>query len=335
MTGKDLRWHLFIEDVCTRDISSLSEVQKNAVLCFWYDAEMNSGGHSGYMDCYPETDPQDLENALLAVGNKDFADNYRKAVEEGAIDGWKDTDDRYFSFSPSLCDHIEDYVERHKDEIFLKTANKNVKSTIIGIAVTVALLALFFAVSLYMKGYDLYLFGVIWQDAGFIWYLIFVMPILLMHVIRGAKNLKRNTGDEGHRTVYPVVFLILFLVSAVFLGGLIAEGISLSRRSVIAEERLDDGRSVLLVEKEEHSTVTEGSSDKVTVYCREGVRLKKIGELDEFSYTNDHMIRDKQYRLEQSGDTVTVYYDYGSLTGGLKWRDEAPEYIVREYNIGK
>jgi len=159
------------------------------------------------------------------------------------------------------------------------------------------------------------------------------MPILLMHVIRGVKNRKGNADDGGHRTVYPAVFLILFLVSAVFMGGLLFEGINGSRKAVIAEVELDDGRSVLLVEKEDHFTVTDGSFNNVTVYCREAIRLKKIGELSEYNYTNNHMIRDNQYRVEQSGDTVTIYYDYGSLTGGLKWRDEAPEFIIKEYNI--
>ena len=217
----------------------------------------------------------------------------------------------------------------------METEDKNTKGMIRGIAVTVAVLALFFTVSIYIKGYDLYLFGVIWKDAGFMWYLIFMIPILLMHVIRGAKNWKNSADEEGHRTGYLVIYLILFLVSSVFMCGLLAEGISAGKKAVIAEVSLNDCRSVLLVEKEEHFTVTEGSFNNVTVYCREAVRLKKIGELSEYDYTNNHMIKDNQYRVEQNGDTVTIYYDYGSLTGGLKWRDEAPEYIIKEYNIGK
>ena len=119
MTDKDSRWNAFIDEVCYREISSLSDVQKNAVLCFWYDAEMNSGGHSGYIDCYPETNPNELYNALLIVGNKAIADNYREALDEGENDGWEAADSRYYCFSPSLCDYLEDYVEKHKDEIFL------------------------------------------------------------------------------------------------------------------------------------------------------------------------------------------------------------------------
>ena len=50
MTDEAIRWNTFIEDICSRDRSVLTEIQKEAVLCFWYDAEMNSAGHCGYFD---------------------------------------------------------------------------------------------------------------------------------------------------------------------------------------------------------------------------------------------------------------------------------------------
>lgn len=118
MTEKDLRWNRFIEEVCYRDISTLSEIQKKAVLCFWYDAEMNSGGYSGYMDCYPDTDPKELAEAILSIGNEQIADNYRKAVDEGESDGWVETDNAYYAFSPPLCDYLKEYIESNKRVIF-------------------------------------------------------------------------------------------------------------------------------------------------------------------------------------------------------------------------
>ena len=60
MTEKVLLWNRFIEEICYQDMENLSDIQRIAVLCFWYDAEMNSGGQSGYMDCYPDTDPKEL-----------------------------------------------------------------------------------------------------------------------------------------------------------------------------------------------------------------------------------------------------------------------------------
>lgn len=120
MTEESIRWNKFIEDVCYRDITTLSKVQRIAVLCFWYDAEMNSGGYSGYVDCYPETDSKELEAAILSVGYKKIADNYKRAVAEGEINGWIETDNEYYEFSPSLCECLQEYVEKNKDRIFGK-----------------------------------------------------------------------------------------------------------------------------------------------------------------------------------------------------------------------
>lgn len=118
MSEKDLRWNKFIEDICYRDISTLSPVQRKAVLCFWYDAEMNNGGYSGYMDCYPEIDSDELEEAILTVSYKEIVDNYHKAVIDGVNDSWVETDTAYYGFSPSLSDCIQQYVEDNRDVIF-------------------------------------------------------------------------------------------------------------------------------------------------------------------------------------------------------------------------
>ncbi len=120
MTDEAIRWNTFIEDICSRDLSVLTKIQKEAVLCFWYDAEMNSAGHCGYFDCYPDTVPEELVSALTKVADKSFADNYLKALEEikDEDNGFEDTDDAFYSFEPSLTDHLMAFVENHKDEIF-------------------------------------------------------------------------------------------------------------------------------------------------------------------------------------------------------------------------
>lgn len=118
ISEKNLRWDKFIEDICFRDSDTLNETQRKAVLCFWYDAEMNSGGYSGYMDCYPDTDKEELAEAIATIGYKEISDNYIKAVEEGESDSWVETDMAYYKFSPSLSDCLMEYVEKHKDIIF-------------------------------------------------------------------------------------------------------------------------------------------------------------------------------------------------------------------------
>lgn len=112
------RWNLFVEDICYRDMSTLNRIQRNAVLCFWYDAEMNSGGHSGYFDCHPETNPEELYRAIIEISNQEIANNYKKAITDGELDDYLETDDAYYKFEPSLCDFLEEYVEQYKDKIF-------------------------------------------------------------------------------------------------------------------------------------------------------------------------------------------------------------------------
>lgn len=116
---KEKRWNLFIDDICNRNINELNNIQKTAVLCFWYDAEMNSGGHSGYFDCYSMIDSEELYKALSEVGSKEIADNYKKALKEGKIDDYEETDYSYYEFNPSLQFFLEEYVEQNKDKIFI------------------------------------------------------------------------------------------------------------------------------------------------------------------------------------------------------------------------
>lgn len=118
LSERDERWNTFISDVCFRDESTLSDIQRIAVLCFWYDAEMNNGGFSGYSDVYPDTDLKELEDALREIANDDFADNLRKAINEGEDDGWQEIDMAFYRFEPSLTALLEEFVEANKDVIF-------------------------------------------------------------------------------------------------------------------------------------------------------------------------------------------------------------------------
>ena len=118
LSERDERWNRFISEVCYRDVTALSEIQKKAVLCFWYDAEMNNGGFSGYLDVFPDTDLKELESALKEVANDDFVDNLRKAIRDGKADGWVETDREFYRFEPSLSALLEEYVEANKDVIF-------------------------------------------------------------------------------------------------------------------------------------------------------------------------------------------------------------------------
>lgn len=111
------RWNRFIDEICMKEHSSLSSCQKAAVLSFWYDTEMNSGGHSGYFDCYSEVKPEDLIWALNEVGAKEYIENFRDAVSTGESDDYIKTDETFYSIEPPLANILMKYVEEHKDVI--------------------------------------------------------------------------------------------------------------------------------------------------------------------------------------------------------------------------
>lgn len=118
LSDKQKRWNGFIEKICNQEIEILSPTQRNAVLCFWYDAEMNSGGHSGYFECYKDINYDELIKAINIVSYKEIADNLIEALKDGKTNGWADEDNKYYEFKPSLSDCLMEYVERNRDEIF-------------------------------------------------------------------------------------------------------------------------------------------------------------------------------------------------------------------------
>ncbi len=115
------RWNRFINEICFKDKSNLTMLQKATVLSFWYDAEMNSGGHSGYFDCYPDIKPDELIWALGEVGGTAYIKNFKEAILNGCDDYYLKTDDVFYSIKPSLTDILMEYVVAHSKELFTST----------------------------------------------------------------------------------------------------------------------------------------------------------------------------------------------------------------------
>jgi hypothetical protein len=110
-------WNRFIDEVCMRELSSLSTIQKAAAICFWYDAEMNSGGHSGFFDCYPNISKEAVINSMQIIGANAFVENFLEAVSVGKDDDYIKTDTVYYNLEPTLADILEKYVIEHSEEI--------------------------------------------------------------------------------------------------------------------------------------------------------------------------------------------------------------------------
>lgn len=111
-------WNKFIETVCYKDISNLTAIQRTAFLVFWYDAEMGSGGHTGYFACYPETNIQEQIKALEDIEASFFARNLEEAMLNGEKDDYQETDQIFYQHNPELFDILMNYVLVNRDEIF-------------------------------------------------------------------------------------------------------------------------------------------------------------------------------------------------------------------------
>ncbi len=118
MTERDLRWNRFIDEICGRELHTLNRIQRKAVISFWYDAEMNSGGYSSYADSSRKANSLVLYAALRETGGRDIAKNYLMALTTGRLNAWEETDDEFYGFQPNLTERLEQYVEAHKDDVF-------------------------------------------------------------------------------------------------------------------------------------------------------------------------------------------------------------------------
>lgn len=111
------RWNKFIEQICPKKLKDLNEVQKIAVLCFYYDREMNIGGHVCYFDNYSKVKNEDLKEALRIVANKKYVENFEEAIEHGKEDNYEKTDSLYKKISPCLTEYLETYVLKNYKDI--------------------------------------------------------------------------------------------------------------------------------------------------------------------------------------------------------------------------
>ena len=111
-------WNNFIDEICYKELDELNEIQRKAVIAFWYDAEMGSGGHGGYFDCYKDTNEEELYNILKEIGNEEIANNYKRAIkerEEGNLS--LEVDLIYYRFNPSFDKCLQEYVRKNINQI--------------------------------------------------------------------------------------------------------------------------------------------------------------------------------------------------------------------------
>jgi len=126
-------WNRFIDEVYSTFLDdqnkSFSDEQKNAIIAFAYDAEVNSGGHLTFFDCFGDVFSNDeVEKALQNVGGEKFAANFMSAAAHIHYTddcGYMPIDDRdpveddlYYGMNPSLPVLLQTYISDNKANIF-------------------------------------------------------------------------------------------------------------------------------------------------------------------------------------------------------------------------
>ena len=217
----------------------------------------------------------------------------------------------------------------------------NKKSGWLTAAVVIAVIALMGFIFFYLKDCKLYIGGVIVNNVRALAGLFFEMIVLIMAIVLNATGLKKVTdAKERKKLIISVIGVsVVLLLMLAFSCRIVADDVERSRKAAIAETDIGEGLSLLLEENEEHFSLSEDSFYEITVYSRKGLRLTRLGRQSEYYYAHNNMVRNGQYRVERNGDTVKVFYDYGELINGLKWKDEyaddPPEYIEKEYSLYK
>lgn len=137
MLDQHSAWNAFVDLLAMEDYEELTEVQKSAHLVFWYDAEVQNGGHLQY---FLNSAGQRAEETLDALGNLKL--DFQKAILAEAIsliaeyplpeietvddyvaeameDKFGEFDSLYYACEPSAIAVLEDYLKSNFNE-FIK-----------------------------------------------------------------------------------------------------------------------------------------------------------------------------------------------------------------------
>jgi len=213
-----------------------------------------------------------------------------------------------------------------------------------GIIGTILLFVFFIVEMIFLiycsKADDLYIAGTVWGLDSL--QMLFLVQMAIPMCISNRQRIKRlkeeNNGKGSESSAHTIKklnrlsFIILF-VAVICVVIAVVEDVKRIRKDYMIEEKIGNAGSILLVENE---TSTKDNSHEIIIYSKRGIRLKRIGDLGEYSYVNKQMIENGQYKLEYNGDVVTIYYYHGGIEGAKQKddeKDESEEFLKRDYQI--
>jgi hypothetical protein len=129
-----LVWNAFIDLLATSDYQELNDIQQPAHLVFWYESEVQNGGHLQYFENQGTERLTETIAALKSLGaleqaeilagaasqyvstHQEQSDDIADFVSEALKGGFSDFDKRFQNCATTLQKHLADYLEGHKAE---------------------------------------------------------------------------------------------------------------------------------------------------------------------------------------------------------------------------
>ncbi len=119
-----LLWNAMIDLVATTPLDRLTPIQRVAALAFWYEAEVQNGGHRDYFDSpHGRFAPETLD-ALSEMGALQQRQVLEKALAgRGASMGFEALDAAYEDCEPTMNELLQRWLVTHLEE-FIELAEQ-------------------------------------------------------------------------------------------------------------------------------------------------------------------------------------------------------------------
>lgn len=127
-------WNSFVDLLANEEYDDLTTIQQFASSLFWYDSEVQNGGHLQYFLNQGVEHVKETLKALKFVGNSDFykllenalskynsldlsdIDDPEDYIEEALEDFFGEIDEDYHTIGPTIQSILEEYLETNKNE---------------------------------------------------------------------------------------------------------------------------------------------------------------------------------------------------------------------------
>lgn len=129
-----LVWNAFINVLAMEDYGDLTPLQRKAYLCFWYDSEVQNGGHGQYFENQGVKRLAETVAALTDLGLPCQAELLSKAavaLEPGGQEAdWTEIleddlvdklDESFHECAPTITEGLERHLATYRDEYVLLT----------------------------------------------------------------------------------------------------------------------------------------------------------------------------------------------------------------------